>query len=401
MRTAPLLMLLASGCAPGAVLDRDELGASAAATLDVLSDPVEVVEPFLAGTAGAITLTPGAPLDADTELVETESGDVPIDLPDALATDPDAEARFLAIVGENAVDPDPVRRRRSSGLRRAFERWRALHKDRRAWRDAEIRLSGIGDSISQGFNANQRCGLIPQCAGSAFGQGVDPAVDSLYTRYGREADTAQAFFSWSGAGWVKHMFWTRSGPQQAEALCSMRTRPNRVVVLLGACDVCQSEDLDDLPAVEEIRAAMRETIQRLASDGCGLPEGARVLVLSVPDVPGLRAAAERRGCQVGYCGIVKNATAEGLDALRARLHSWNDALAAEIAAANAQTGERVRFLTDWRGPDAPSLGNAPFEPEDISELDCLHPWYATGQRKLACWAWQMLETDDPDPDACL
>lgn len=426
MRPLPgVLFPLLAACIADPGLSRESVGQDAAFTVALELDSMDATLPltasadeflgapgaldlaFLSSSAGTIVLGTGdaAGFESDPDVETIDLGDqvIPLTLPDALLDQPEAFDRVLTIVEDNAAESAPPEaRKRSSALRRTLDRWRAMRQDgRRAWRSADIRLSGMGDSISQGFNARHGCGLVPSCPDVGFGQGTVPEVDSLFSRYQREGSAARAFFSYSGSGWVKHLWFAEAGPRQAESLCSMRTAPNRVVILLGACDVCQSDTPEDLPEPAQIREAVRATLDTLAADSCGLPEGSRVLVLSVPDLPSLQAAARAKGGEVHYCSVVKNASAEQLAQIRTRLHAWNDAIAEEVAAADARVGARVHFLTDWRGPSAISLGTTAFQGDDISPVDFLHPWFTTGQRKLACWAWQLLETDHPDPFACL
>lgn len=145
-----------------------------------------------------------------------------------------------------------------------------------------------------------------------------------------------------------------SAAVQAGRICQQAVKPDRIVLLLGANDVCNRSTVADLYPVDTFRAALKAALDALA--------------------------------QIG-----------------ARIDAYNHALAAEVADADAAHGglAGVRFTTDWVGT-APgtSAGTHAFGPADVSDVDCFHP-SVTAQRRLACIAWETWELGDRNVAACL
>ena len=261
------------------------------------------------------------------------------------------------------------------------------------------KLAGIGDSISQGFAANNWPG---DHADMAFGQGTDAEVNSLYQRYrARFPSLTKEFVSVSGAEMVGG---SNNAAAQAARICRQTTKPNRVVLELGGNDVCNrskgsaTDAASNLYSVTTYRNALKTALDTLS--GC-LPAGSQVVVLSMPRVDFLYEAGNAKSalsCNsvwslAGVCRIV---TAES-DAGRrrqigARIDQYNDGLTQEVQAAQTRYGTKVRFVTDWQGSMATrpktSVGSYPFGKDDIDSLDCFHPYRSTGQRRLACAAWE-------------
>jgi hypothetical protein len=194
---------------------------------------------------------------------------------------------------------------------------------------------------------------------------------------------------------------------QAARICRQATKPNRVVLELGGNDVCNrskgsaTDAASNLYSVTTYRNALKAALDALG--GC-LPSGAQVLVLSMPRVDYLYEAGNAKSalsCNsvwslAGVCRIV---TSEG-DATRrrqigARIDQYNDGLASEVQAAQTRYGAKVRFVTEWQGSLAAhpktSVGAFQFGKDDIDALDCFHPYRTTGQKKLACAAWEASE----------
>lgn len=265
------------------------------------------------------------------------------------------------------------------------------------------KLAGIGDSISQGYSAN---GLPGDHADQAFGQGTDATVNSLYSRYlARYPGFSKQFESVTGAEMVGG---TNNAAAQAMRICMQTQKPDRVVLELGGNDVCnRTRTTSGDPTVNMYSTTTYRNALKAALDNLGgcLPSGSQVLVLSMPHVDFLYDAGNAKNSVVcnsvwflaSVCRIV---TAEG-DAGRraqigARVDLYNAALREETRAADVRyAGRGVRFLTDWQGPmssrPATSVGTYRFTKDDISLDDCFHPYYSTGQKRLACAAWEASE----------
>ncbi|MFO0575792.1 MAG: GDSL-type esterase/lipase family protein [Polyangia bacterium] len=264
------------------------------------------------------------------------------------------------------------------------------------------KLAGIGDSISQGFSANGLPGDHPD---QAFGQGTDSTVSSLYSRYlAKFPGFTKEFVSVTGAEMVGG---TNSAAAQAQRICMQTSKPDRVYILLGGNDVCNrasnaTDAVANMYSVMTYRNALKAAIDTLA--GCLAP-GSQVLVLSMPRVDFLYDAGNAKNsitCNsvwflASVCRIVtgeSNATRRAQ--IGARVDQYNAGLREEVRAADVRHSARgVRFLTDWQGPmssrPATSVGTYRFTKDDISLDDCFHPYYNTGQKRLACAAWEASE----------
>lgn len=263
------------------------------------------------------------------------------------------------------------------------------------------KLSGIGDSISQGFAANNWPG---DHADMAFGQGTDAEVNSLYTRYrARFPSLTKQFVSVSGAEMVGG---SNNAAAQAQRICAQSTKPNRVVIELGGNDVCNrgrgsaTDAASNLYSVTTFRNALKSALDLLG--GC-LPSGSQVLVLSMPRVDFLQEAGTAKSftCSAiwALAGVCRVVTGEG-DATRrrqigARVDQYNEGLYTEVRAAETRHGSKVHFVSDWQGPLATnprtSVGSFQFGKDDIDSFDCFHPYKGTGHKKLACVAWEASE----------
>ena len=259
------------------------------------------------------------------------------------------------------------------------------------------KLAGIGDSISQGFSANNWPGDHPSYA---FGQGTDAGVNSLYLRFKAKFPAlTKEFVTVSGAEMVGG---SNNAAAQASRICAQATRPNRVVLELGGNDICNRGSATDATAnlysVTTYRNALKAALDLLG--GC-LPSGSEVMVLSMPRVDYLYEAGNAKSaflCNTvwslaGVCSIV---TSES-DATRrrqigTRVDAYNDGSHAEVAAANTRYPGKVHFGNDWQGALATnpntSVGSYKFSAGDINSVDCFHPYKDTGQKKLACAAWE-------------
>jgi hypothetical protein len=171
--------------------------------------------------------------------------------------------------------------------------------------------------------------------------------------------------------------------------------------------------------VATYRSALKAALDALAAPACGLRAGSWVHVLSMPRVDQLRAAGLAKDaangtnqCQTLYavakvCTIVTRETNQAvLGQIGQTIDAYNDGLAQEVAAADAAHGglAGVHFTTDWKGPmptyAGTSVGSYTFVAGDLSDIDCFHP-STTGQRRLACIAWETWEHGTGTVAACL
>lgn len=277
--------------------------------------------------------------------------------------------------------------------------------------------SNAGDSISQGFSATGWLGEHPD---RSWVQGTDPGIGSIF---GRSAASWPGYVqepeSVSGAEMVGG---GDSFPAQASRICAQDAPPDRVYVLLGGNDVCNrarasgNDPAANLYSVGTWRNALRAGLDQLAS--C-LPADTAVHVLSAPRVDALRQAGLDKSwfwCgrivwpAAGICRVV-TAEDEGWRraAIGARIDAYNAVIGQEVAAYDAGTNGRnpngVRFTTDWQGPISEgwantSVGTYRFGAAEINGFDCFHP-NLTGQRRLACVAWESGVDGNGEVSQCL
>ncbi len=273
-------------------------------------------------------------------------------------------------------------------------------------------LSGIGDSIMQGADVV----VYGEDPSYSFAQGTDPGVNSIYSRYlalGLPAN-AKEFASKSGAQMVNDAL------TQAQAICAMAVKPDRIVLELGGNDVCNRGSVSNLYPVATFQTALKAALDALAAPACGLRTGSWVHVLSMPRVDKLQAAGLAKDAASGtnycqgfawptlrFCSIVMNAPDQAtLNQIGQRIDDYNVALSQEVAAADAASGglAGVHFTTDWKGPystnPGTSVGTFFFAAADVSDLDCFHP-SATGQKRLACIGWETWEHGTGNVATCL
>lgn len=232
-------------------------------------------------------------------------------------------------------------------------------------------MVAIGDSITRAMNpADERFGDQPHSSwatGSVAGDGIVSHLERLSLLV---PDIGERSLSVARSG-------ARMSDFERQARAAVAAEPEYVTVLLGANDACASS-VASMTEVETFRAQFRAGAQVLAEE---LPEGARVYVLSVPDVTALwDVAHEDQAARwvwgfFGICPSVLDSDATEADraAVRARVVAYNGVLAEESA--------RFGFAHD---------GGAVFEakvrPEDVSSLDYFHPSLA-GQARLAEASW--------------
>jgi hypothetical protein len=257
-----------------------------------------------------------------------------------------------------------------------------------------LKLSGIGDSIMQGFNADS-CGASicfdePEFS---FAQGTSPEVRSLYSRFD---DPGKEFVSVTGAAMIGG---SNNAEAQANRLCQQATRPNRIVILLGANDICRSDTTTTLPTAEEFSSALSDTLSVLVAESCGLDRGSSIHVMSVPRIDLLQTSGIAKAdvdCasiwqKFDICRLATDSPSlETLQAIAAAVTAYNQSILDTVTRvqANVDGSRELTLTTDYVGSDPnTSFGTYQFAPDDLSSLDCFHP-SVQGQRKLACMAWE-------------
>lgn len=304
-------------------------------------------------------------------------------------------------------------------------------------REPELRptsLANLGDSISQGFDADdsepidlnalqaKASNVFKDAPELSWVQGTDSRVRSVASFYkAKNPSLVVTPFSRSGA----EMVTTGGQPNfedQAKALAKSGARPDLVYVLLGGNDICHkaksktSDATANLYAIDRWRDAVTRGLTTLAA---ALPEKAVVRIVSMPRVDLLYEVAKDRKVTArgtlntpagpvqgnvtktcnelwtisatagnGVCAIV---TTEGDAARRAaigqRIDAYNEATADEVVrfrADAAQNPKGIVFQTDWHGAkeNESSIGTHRFTSEEVSARDCFHPSIA-GQKAIS------------------
>lgn len=295
-------------------------------------------------------------------------------------------------------------------------------------------LANLGDSISQGFDADDseplELNALQAKASNVFKdapelswvQGTDSRVRSVASFFkAKNPNLVVTPFSRSGA----EMVTTGGQPNfedQAKALAKAGAKPDLVYVLLGGNDICHkaksktSDATANLYSVEQWRGAVTRGLAALAET---LPPNARVRVVSMPRVDYLYEVAKDRKVTAkgtlqtpagpvqgnvtktcnelwtisatagnGVCAIVTTEPdAARRTAIGRRIDAYNDATYAELARFRADptaNPRKIVFESDWHGASEPesSIGTHRFAAEEVSARDCFHPSIA-GQRAIS------------------
>ena len=281
---------------------------------------------------------------------------------------------------------------------------------------AQTKLSGIGDSIMQGANARLSWwpppGDQPQYS---FAQGNDSTVNPLYRRYRAlgKLPLGEQFVSRDGAEMVGG---SNNAPAQALRVCSQTVKPDRIVLELGGNDICNRSSMSTLYAADTFEAALTQALEILASPypSCGLPAGTRIHVLTMPAVNYLyQAGIDKQWstgipCQViwysaNICPTVTFGSSADRTAIAQLIDDYNARIAKAVAAAQS-AHPSILFTTDYKGSmsSAPntSIGTYRLAGRDLSDIDCFHPKWSTGQKKLACAAWETWEYGSGNEAGC-
>ncbi|BCB90462.1 lipoprotein [Phytohabitans suffuscus] len=231
-------------------------------------------------------------------------------------------------------------------------------------------MASTGDSITRGFNA---CGFYVDCPSRSFSTGTDAGVNSQYRRIlaGNPAISGRNFNDAETGATAADL------PGQIDLAVGQRV--DYVTVLIGANDACAGSEAGMTP-VATYRGHIDTALARLKA---GRP-GARVLVMSIPDIKRLwevgrgnflaRSAWSLFGiCQSMLANPTSTAAADVArrDRVRQRVVDYNT----QLAAACAAYGSLCRY-------DGGAVFNYPFVLSQVSGWDYFHP-DTDGQTVLA------------------
>lgn len=233
----------------------------------------------------------------------------------------------------------------------------------------------LGDSISraQALSANAT-GDSPQSSWATGGNATDVVTSHLERlralQPGREV---VGFNNAKGGAPIADL--------RGQAVAAVRQGAPYVLVMFGANDAC-ARTTEAMTSEADFRARLREGLDVLR----GLPAGARVYLVSVPDLTQLldvfpaNATARAMWSAFGTCQSAVGPA--GPEPVRARIAAYNRALEEEAHARGyAWDGGRVTAMR--------------FAEEDVSDHDYFHP-SAHGQAKLANVTWEAGPFSDRD-----
>lgn len=231
------------------------------------------------------------------------------------------------------------------------------------------RMAALGDSITTAANADGRVGDRPQHSW-ATGLHANDSVLSHHERLLAQLDEGGALNLARGGARMADL------PRQAERAVAHQAR--YVTILMGGNDVCAAT-VRGMTPVDAYRRHFRAAAQTLVG---GLPDGAVVLVLSVPDLTQVRELhwdnphARFVWRTFGLCQALlgERATPEDVEAVRSRIVAYNAMLREESAASGFRFDDEALFRAEQRA-------------EDVSPLDFFHP-SVEGQRRIADVAWK-------------
>jgi len=291
--------------------------------------------------------------------------------------------------------------------------------------DLPSKGTAAGDSITMGFAADCKynrwfwdlfCLLGGDQPEHSWFDGWSSNVNSVHDRYKALDANIQANKSAAKSGSE-----LRGGDNnfatQANKIVAQSTVPDHVEVLLGGNDICNRDCTDPancsnpLYSDSEWRASVRAGLDVLVA---GLPQGSTVFLGGVPRVQDLRAAGLAKQatssrircenvwssydiCTIATSGSVLNGetSAQRLAAISARQKRYNEILAEEAAAYNANsTGQNARgieVVSDYVDEFTPSAGTTSFGANEIDGGDCFHP-SVNGQNILSDVMW----SNNPD-----
>jgi lysophospholipase L1-like esterase len=290
-------------------------------------------------------------------------------------------------------------------------------------------LANLGDSISQGFDADDAdpidIGTLKSNPTKIFHdnpslswiQGTDARIDSVRAHYQtKDSGLVMTPFSRSGSELVRDL------EDQAKQIGKAGAKPDLVYVLLGGNDICNREKSTTSDATEHLYPVSQwrdAAVKGLTALVDNLPEGATVRFLSMPRVDLLFETLQSTRVPVKFdspvgpisgsttCkdlwsitaqaanGICQIVTTE-LDAAKRkqigdRVDQYNQALAEEVRRFDTDATvntKHIHFQSEWHGSIDEgnqvnsSIGTYKFNPSQVSHLDCFHP-SIQGQKDIA------------------
>jgi lysophospholipase L1-like esterase len=145
-------------------------------------------------------------------------------------------------------------------------------------------IDALGDSITRGFDSQgSGCGAFADCPANSWATGTNSGVNSYYTRVKALNPTVllarPITSSTAGGNDAKTGAKMSELPEQASNAVSAPNKPDQVLILMGANDVCTSSEAG-MTSVASYRSSLIAGLNTLSS---GLPN-ARIDVSSIPNI---------------------------------------------------------------------------------------------------------------------
>lgn len=261
-----------------------------------------------------------------------------------------------------------------------------------------LRLSSLGDSITEGTNAEEfnplKLGLTRN-RWASWANGYTKDWNSLLDRtnvHSHNQRIDELFGEENRKNKAPARIGADSGDLLKQATKAVKNRADYVPILMGQNDVC-GDDFSDIPTDEEFEANVMAAFEVLRM---GLPPGATIYTLGIIDIYQLWQIGDDLDflgiidCQDIWdelssdlipCATMLDPDNDEADRqfTRGRILAFNAILAEQVAAYATSDDQHY-----WHYSDASFL--IAFDEDDVSPYDCFHP-SAEGQTQLAEETW--------------
>jgi lysophospholipase L1-like esterase len=244
-------------------------------------------------------------------------------------------------------------------------------------------IDALGDSITRGYDSQGTgCGSFADCPANSWATGTNSGVNSYYTRVkalNPSVLLARPVTS-STAGGNDAVTGAKMGdlPSQAGNAVAAPNKPDQVLILMGANDVCTSSEAT-MTSVASFRSSLTTGINTLSG---GLPD-ARIDVSSIPNIYNLWKVLHTNLAAVLTWGVAKicqsmlanpSSTSSTDENRRLKVQKRNEEFNATLKEVCAQY-----IHCHYDGGAAYAIQ---FASSDVSTLDYFHP-NTNGQAKAA------------------
>jgi lysophospholipase L1-like esterase len=249
------------------------------------------------------------------------------------------------------------------------------------------RLLSIGDSLTRGANANLPGDNINNSGVNGY-YGWEQQLFGLPNVNSHNQRITAKFGSSGRRNWIAAQDGARVRDMAAQAAATAALGATYATVMLGGNDVCRNSPAE-LPTDAEFAGHVRNGLTTLLN---GLPNGATVLVVAIPNVKALydlgqvKTALGITSCPrlwrlTGFCGAMLSRYNTESDRLYVQLRNVGyNRILEQVSRQTAVSypGKFVRF--------SPAGYQLPSAQEHISDLDCFHASWR-GQRRLSALTW--------------